>query len=342
MITPMWVLLGAVLPAVIGLALPLAASCRCWPLWVSRIVSAIAIALGFEAGFLATYGWPKFPPVEAHEWLMVVLRPAALAIAILATTTRIPAKGIWLLRFIIAFGAALILLQPYIKYTWSGTQSTVWLLGLGVGAALLWWLVFRLVVNNHATVEEDHTPANWLSWALAFVSGGTGITILMSGSQTLGQLGITLGAVLLGVAVASLIARKQAFLVTSHLDLTVTLLIGIWLGGYFYAQLSATHALLLALAPLTAWVGNLSPHRENTLRKILFRLALVVILVIGVVGSAAVKFAQEATDDGYGYHQIPSDASLTLRSTTPPTYILIFRPLKAEVDLGGGPTLGCA
>lgn len=298
MITLTWVLWGAVLPAMIGVVVPLVIFYRRCPRWLTQIVSVIAIALGFEVGFLATYGMPKLPPIEAHEWLMVALGPAALVVAILAAATRIPAVGIWLLRFIIAFGAAPLLLQPYIEHTWTGAQSTTWLLGLGAGAVLFWALLMRLVSNSDTT-ENSHTPAYWLPWVLAIVAGGTGITILMSGSQTLGQLGISLAAVLIGVAAMSLIARKKVFSLTSHLDLTITLLIGIWLCGYFYAQLSAMHTILLALAPLAAWIGHLLPDPKYTFGKTLVRLIPALILVIGVVGSAAVKFTQESAYNAY-------------------------------------------
>ena len=306
MITPTWVLLGAVLPAVIGSVVPLVVFYQRCPRWLASIVSVIAVAIGFKVGFMATYGWPKLPPIESHEWLLIVLMPAALVIAIFATVTRIPTGIIWVLRLCLAFGAAPILLQPYIEHTWTRAQSTAWLMGLGVAAALFWVLLLRLVSNRYAA-KDDHTPGSWSLLALAIVAGGTGITILTSGSQTLGQLGITLATILIGVAAASLFTRKAAFSLTSHLDLTVTLLIGIWLSGYFYAQLSPIHVILLALAPLTAWFGNLVPGPKHRLRTTLVKLAPVVILVIAVIGSAVMKFTQEATYDAYGRYQMPNN-----------------------------------
>lgn len=299
MITPTWVLLGVVLPAVIGVVVPLVACfCHC-PRWLANIVLVIAVALGFEVGFFATYGWPKIPPVEAHEWLLVVLRPAALAVAILVAATRTPIAIIWILRTIIAFGAAPLLLQPYIEHTWTGAQSAKWLAGIGIAAMLFWVLLLRLTPNGRTAEENENHSTSWSCWALAIVAGGTGVTILMSGSQTLGQLGISLAAVLIGVAVAFLITRKSIFLSTSHLDLTITLLIGIWLCGYFYAQLSPVHVILLALAPQAAWVGHLIGPKQG-LRTALVRLIPVMILVMIVVGLAVMKFTQESAYDSYG------------------------------------------
>ena len=175
-----------------------------------------------------------------------------------------------------------------------------WLTGLGAGATLFWFLLLRLVSHSRTAEKNQDSSVSWSLWVLAIVAGGTGMTILMSGSQTLGQLAISLATVLIGLAVASLIVRKVPISLTSHLDLTITLLIGVWVCGYFYAQLSPVHTLLLALAPLTAWVGNLFPEQKHRLRIALIRLTPVVILVVAVVGSAAMKFSQESAYDNYG------------------------------------------
>ena len=128
-------------------------------------------------------------------------------------------------------------------------------------------------------------------FAAARVSGGSGIPPVLSGSLLLGQLALVLAA---AVAVALLAAWffPQLPLAAGAVPVVVVLLSGLWVNGYFYAELPAICALLFALAlvlpallpSLTAALGN-----SRLLAKPLLLRAAVVALPVAVAVFIALR-----------------------------------------------------
>ncbi len=294
-----WFFWGLALPALIAAAVVLGANCLSRFAWVVRIAPAFAVALGFEVGYFATYGWPNLPPVEAQEWVFLVLRPVALVVAVLVAARGGAATGVaWLLRLALAFGAGPLLLQPYLEHTWTAGQAWAWLAGIGVVAAIVWVLLLGLEKRAVTRDERKHTRG-WLLMELAIAAGATGMAIMLSGSQTLGQLGLTLAAILAAIELAGQFTKYDQ-LDTSHVDVPLVILVGLWLSGCFYAELQTWQALLLMLAAQVGWLVE-QPwlRRVQGWRVVVVRLAAATLIAGGVVIEAAVRFSREATDAYY-------------------------------------------
>ncbi len=293
MIEPLWLLLGLLLPAVASVAVLLATRHRRCPAWLSQSGPSLAIATGFVVGYTATYGTPVFPPVESQQWLLTAVLPATLIVSILGAINTVPSPIAWIGRLALALGTPPLLLQSYLRYTWSTGQAFTWIASLGVAIATVWALLSRL----DAKYAQAQTPSTrWWPLLLAIVAGGTGIAIMMSGSQTIAQLGLTLAAVLVAVLILPG-GSDQRTPRSSPIDIPFAVLVGLWLNGYFYAELLAWHTALLVLASLMPWVGLIPalrnrPPWQNTA----IRLIATAIPIIIVIATAAIRFNREMTD----------------------------------------------
>ena len=133
---------------------------------------------------------------------------------------------------------------------------------------------------------------------MTLAATGAGVTLLASGSAVLGQLGLTLaislaGAWFAGILINGPVAQRGG------LGVALILLAGLLINGYFYASLKPLHALVLAMAPLAAWVGQLPPIR----RLKPWQASLVVVILTGVVvaavtAPAAITAQREASEAG--------------------------------------------
>jgi len=299
MIEPAWFFWGLVLPAAIS-AVVLYLWSRGFGTWQWAGAGwSLAVVPGFVAGYVATYGWPKIPPIESQEWVLVVLVPVAAAISAVAAWRGRGSSAIWAARWLVAVCAAPLLLQPYLKHQWSGMEALLWLAGIGVAVAGQWVSLAGLEARSSAKTEGA-PKGGWFEWVLAGTAGGTGVVILLSGSQTLGQLGLTLACVLAAGGVAGWFGPCPEVRV-GRTDVPVVVLIGLWMSGYFYAELAILHVILLMLAPHAAWVGDIPKiRRMPPWQGMAIRLLAVGGVVLAAVILAVVKFRQEAMGNGYG------------------------------------------
>lgn len=291
MIPPTWFIGGFLLPALI-----VAAVVAVTALVGGRTLAvgwALGVAAGFVVGFHATTGWPAVPPRESHQWLLVVLLPVAVVVTALAVGPGVPRWLPWGLRVAVAFGGPAVLLQSYLRYTWSMRDAAVWLVGLGMAWLVLWALLMRLSPRRSVGAA--------LPWALVLVAGATGLTIALSGSQTLGQYGLALaGALAGGAAVATL--WRRALPAVGAIDVATVLLAGLWLNGVFYAELTWLNAALLAVSPAMLWLGEVGPFRGGRpWRQVTARLVGVAVPAGLAVALAALAFAREMAQAGGGY-----------------------------------------
>ncbi len=307
MIEPVWFLWGACLPALLCAA-------AVWCLGRRRGIASqpldapadgatnpfpgigwsFGVGLGFAAGFIATEGLPPMPPVEAQDWLAVVALPAAVVLGVLASCSHTARWPAWVVRLAILAGIAPLLLQPYITYTWTATQSVMWLTGLGAAAVAFGALLVPMS-RPHEAVQPWLLPA-----VLLIAAGSTGIVITLSGSQSLGQLGLALAATIAGGGLITALKPSRTHM-GGGVDVVAVLLIGLWLNACFYTQLSATHAALLAGCPLAAWVGWIPlVHHRPAWQRAAVVLLVVVCLAGTAVGTAAHQFQQDAANAGHG------------------------------------------
>ena len=254
----MWILLQQLLPGIIVGAVitgaVLAAAAR-FPS-VHRWAGAVALGAGYVGGHAMAIGrWPSFPPVEATHWLLYF----ALAAVILGLLDAfLPDTRRWLRFFVwLVFNGVFIcvLLHSKWKYAWRLSEGLLWLGGL---------LAIMLFVSAcFETIAQPSSSRPALSLILAIISAGTSVALMVSGSLLLGQLALIVGTIatvawLAACWIPSLSLRRRA------VPIVVLLLAGLWLSGYFYAELPAVSALLLAASPVLALVpfGNTPLSRK--------------------------------------------------------------------------------
>jgi hypothetical protein len=255
-------------------------------------------ALGLGAGFLAG-AWalgqvPHFPPREDQDRLLLVLLPAVGGAEVAAAFLGRRAWLAWSLRLFVAAGAARTLLHGSIYVTDSGVPGTrewspaqTWLILAGLAAALAanWALLGRLA-NRRA--------GRTALCVLALTTAGAGVTIMLSGYTSAGQLGFPLAAGLVGTAAASLALAGTVDL-RGPAGVGVVGLFALLVVGRFFGELSTANAALLFAAPLLGWLPELLPARRVGPRvRGVVRVALAAVPVAIVLALAVQRFQADS------------------------------------------------
>jgi hypothetical protein len=244
-------------------------------------LSPLAVGIAYFAGHCFIAGWAKFPPADTTNWLPYFAMAAAVLGALYPFfpegrasvrpgPEESPPSKISYLRVVpfalVAAGALRLLLRPKFQYGWSLSQAWVWVAGLLIATMLLAMILDALVRRSETTVQ--------LPVFLAVVCAGTFGALVLSGSMLLGQFAAVLAGAILGSLVFA--ARKVA-LGPGIVPVFSLLLAALLISGYFFADLPATSAVLLAIAPIFA----LCPiGRPSKLLGLGIRTALVSIPVI--------------------------------------------------------------
>ena len=240
----------------------------CWWKSARRCAGAIAIGAGYVAGHVLVAGWPPFPPRAATHWLFwfaVIGVTAAVADA-LVRPKRVVRLVTWA---IICTMACRLILQPKFSYAWSAAEGWLWVFALVLGVVVLTCCL--------DLVERRPFGTAMLFSITTVLCGGTCVALILSGSLLLGQLACVITSIaatcfLLIIAVPAHFHPSGA---AAPLSLVCA---GLWLSGFFYAELPAASALLLALAPAMALrpVGKES-HAQS--RVLTYRTAFVAVPV---------------------------------------------------------------
>src|ERR1700730_9063717 len=239
-------LLKQILPAAIISMMVAAGVCGFALSWgkerARSALGPLAIGLAYFSGHLVITGWVPFPPADTTNWLPYF----ALAAAVLgALCGALPTK-VWarlLIFAVVSAGSLRLLLKPKFSYGWSPTEGCIWLACLA-GAMVGLALVLDALTRRSATAIE--MPA-----FLLITCAGTFGALMLSGSMLLGQFAAVLGAAVFGSLVFT--ARKVA-LGRGIVPVFSLLLVALLLSGYFFAELPAASAVLLAFASVLALV----------------------------------------------------------------------------------------
>lgn len=232
----------------------------------SRVWAGCALGAGYFAGHVCITGWTAFPPTDTTNWLPYFALAAA-AVGSLAFLLNSKAARIAVLGGV-CVGAMRLLLAPKFLYGWSAEQGWLWVGGLGCAALLLTLSLAAMARRSLIAMEPP--------LLLAIVSAGTAGALMLSGSLLLGQFAAVLSAAVLGSLVLTWRGRIEGDGVASVFSLVGVALLA---SGYFFAELPALSAVLLATAP----VGALIPIRISAPR---WAAAVRVAVVVAVVGGA--------------------------------------------------------
>jgi hypothetical protein len=275
-------LLKQILPAAL-LAMMVAAGVCGFALFLRKgharsVLTPLAVGIAYFAGHSFIVGRVSFPPTDTTNWLPYFALAAAAFGALCALFPEGRASGREEFRFskisylrvvlfaLVSAGALRLLLKPKFQYGWSLSQAWVWVAGLAIATVLLATILDVLARRPETAVE--------LPVFLAVICAGTFGALMLSGSMLLGQFAAVLAGAILGSLVFA--ARKVA-LGPGIAPVSSLLVAALLMSGYFFADLPATSAILLAIAPIFA----LSPiGRSSALLGLGIRTALVSIPVI--------------------------------------------------------------
>ena len=251
----------------------------------------LALAIGFVLGAGSVLGWPAFPPLDSVEWLWFLALPWA-AVGVAESLVAISGVRLWLERALLASVSAWLLLRPLVPYTWDGAKAAVWITGLA-GAMLLACAALDRCDNRSQRIT---TAAGVLILAAA-----SGLVLMLSGSQKLGQLAGALSGSLLGYLVFACVARGAA-LGRGGVLVFAVLWSGLLIAGHFYAGLTRLNALLLFSAPLLGCLSDVRPLKG--LKR--WQRAAAHLVLIGLpcgiaVALAALDFARSLAESSEAY-----------------------------------------
>jgi hypothetical protein len=246
-----------------------------WWKGASRCAGAIAIGAGYVAGHVLAAGWAPFPRRHATHWLFwfaVIGVSAAVADALVRPTGRVRLIA-WA---IICTIASRLILQPKFNYAWSAAEGWLWVLAIALGVVVLTCCL--------DLIERKPFGMATLFSVTTVLGGGTCVALMLSGSLLLGQLACVLFAIaatcfLLIIAVAAPFHPNGA---AAPLSLVCA---GLWLCGFFYAELPAASAVLLVLAPASALLP-VGEEGSSPWRVLACRIAIVAVPVALAVALA--------------------------------------------------------
>jgi hypothetical protein len=261
--------------------------------------AAVGEVLGIGVGFALGCWWlgvrPHWPPREDLDRFLEILLPAVGAVEIVIALLRRPASIDWALRFLVAAGAAPVLLYGSIYLAdaagpgtrqWTLAQAVVILLTLA-GALAANWALLALLVRR--------TASRSVTVGVAVGCAGAAVTVMLSGYATGGEIGLPLAAALAGLTVASLGLGGGAN-AKAALSVGIVGLFGLIVIGWFFGELHADLACLVFFAPLLAWLPEL-PYAVRLSGKVraFARVVLTVVPVAVALALAVRNFSREAT-----------------------------------------------
>jgi hypothetical protein len=298
-----WPMLAAMATAAV-----VAAAVLLWP-WRPRpsatrsVRCLLGVALGFYVGCGILGLWPRWPPPEDRDRMLLVLFPALIIIEILGAVLVRLRVVIWLLRLGLAFSAARVLLHHSVYLTslpgpdstgWTPAQHGLILGGLGLAVAAVWTAMIALA---------RRAPGRALPLALALASAGTAVAVMLSGYATVGPLGLLLAAGIFGSVIASMFlpAPPNA---TGVLGFGIVGLFSLVVVGRFFGELTSVNAALLFSAHLMCWLPELpflrrlGPRLRGVGRITLTALPLAIALLLIQRGEKPSETSPDAVEPG--------------------------------------------
>ena len=251
---------------------------------------AAALGVGYMVGYLGMEGLPAFPPKLGTHWLCYL---AIIGLIV----GRFWHVAVWgpIAQIAISIIIPRLLLTSTFKYTWGPIEGIIWWVCLAVAIFIFWHLVEQ---SFSALPSGASGPFVYFG-----LSGGTALILALSGSLRLAQHGGILVAFFAASWMITLVLQRdrKRFVFPHGVSPIVTLLlIGIWMNGYFFAEVPAVSAILLAISPLLAQVGRMAAIQElGTRRSTLVQIAAIALPVVIAIGIAVMRSGFFGDNTGY-------------------------------------------
>jgi hypothetical protein len=141
--------------------------------------------------------------------------------------------------------ACRLILQPKFSYAWSAAEGWLWVFAIVLGFVVLTCCLDLIE-------RRPFGPATLFS-ITTILCAGSCIALTLSGSLLLGQLAGVLTAITATYSLL-IIAMPAPFHPSGAAAPLSLICAGLWLSGFFYAELPAASAVLLAMAPALAFL----------------------------------------------------------------------------------------
>ena len=291
-------LFGLLLPAIVGGGIFVFAfkSARNQPEGTDGLFSGwlvgVALGVGYIVGYIGLEGFPPFPPREGVHWLCYL----ALIGLILGVFWHFEVSKRFSGQVLVSVVIPRLLLNAMFKYTWGQVEGFIWWLCLSLVIFIFW-----NIVQRSFTVFPSGGSGPFVYFGL---SGGTALVLAVSGSLRLAQHAGILVAVFAASWIITLVRQRsenkgQVFPIRAS-PVVALLLSGIWMNGYFYEEVPAASAILLAGALFLAPVGRIERIQQLGARRSTFvQIAIIALPVVIAVGIAIARSGLFGESNGY-------------------------------------------
>ena len=250
---------------------------------------AAALGVGYIVGYLGMEGLPAFPPKLGIDWLCYL----AIIGLIIGTFWHLAVWGP-IAQIAISIIVPRLLLTSTFKYM--GTiEGVIWWVCLAVVTFVFWHLVEQ---SFSALPSGASSPFVYFG-----LSGGTALILALSGSLRLAQhCGILVALFAVSWIITLVLQRdRKRFVFPRGASPVVTLLLaGLWMNGYFFAEVPAVSAILLAISPLLAQVGRIKAVQGLGTRGSTFiQIAAIALPVVIAIGIAVARSGFFGDNSGY-------------------------------------------
>ena len=220
-----------------------------------------------------------FETVEVWQWLMALMVPMALAIAV--QWQRDAIISLSTLLGIVVFHVFLQLAMRPIANGWEPVEKIVWMSSI-MTFVVLW---FAYQAPFAARAAEKMFPM-----MMCVIAGVSGVTFALQTSSKLGLLTAAMSAALGPLAIYAFWGRMQS--ANTAARFVSWMLPGFWLCHYFYSIDVPVYTIpLLALAGLTPWVGLLPfIERRAAWQKTAIQGVLMIAALAGALVPAVLSF----------------------------------------------------
>ena len=244
---------------------------------------AVALSAGYIVGYFGLEGFSvlPFPPRQGIHWLCCL----AIIGFIVGCFWHLALSGRLIAQVVLSAVIPRLLLNSTFKYTWGQLEGIIWWVCLAAAIFIFW----NLVQQSFTTLISDAS----VPFVYFGLSGGTALILALSGSLRLAQHSGILVALFVTSWIITLALQRdgkwQVFL--PGVSPVVTLLLaGIWMNGYFYEEVPAASAILLAVSLFLTRVGQIETIRRlGTRRSALIQIAAIALPVVIAIGIAVAR-----------------------------------------------------
>ena len=260
--------------------------------WFSGWLVAVALSAGYIVGYIGLEGLPPFPPREGVHWLCYLAIIGLLSGSFWHSSR-------WG-RLIVQIGLSIViprlLLNSAFKYTWGQFEGIIWWVCLAVAIFIFW-----NVVQQSFAILPPGASSPFVYFGL---SGGTALILAVSGTLRLAQHGGILVAIFAASCIITFAGQRSGnkwnVFPSSVSPVVALVLAGIWMNGYFYEEVPAGSAILLAIALFLAPVGRMEKVQQLGARRSTFvQIAAIALPVVIAISIAVARSGLFGESDGY-------------------------------------------